>query len=135
MSSRKRHRRARPPRSDSRQKNRGQSNQVPAARPPSGAELTIRYLDPHVVVVEKPAGLTTMRHAEEAAEFGARALHYLPPTLADLLPALLARKEPGRRTSVYAVHRLDKETSGLVLFARTKEAERNLGQQFRAHTI
>jgi 23S rRNA pseudouridine1911/1915/1917 synthase len=33
------------------------------------------------------------------------------------------------------VHRLDKETSGLVVFARTKEAERSLGKQFRAHTI
>jgi len=135
VSSRKRHRRARSPRVDSRQKIGGQSSPVPAARLPSGAELSIRYLDAHVLVVEKPAGLTTMRHAEEAAEFGNRAQHYLPPTLADLLPALLARKQPGRRTPVYAVHRLDKETSGLVVFARTKEAERNLGLQFRAHTI
>jgi 23S rRNA pseudouridine1911/1915/1917 synthase len=87
------------------------------------------------VVVEKPAGLTTMRHPEEAAEFGARAQRYLPPTLADLLPEVLARSQPGKRTAAFAVHRLDKETSGLVVFARTKEAERNLGQQFRAHTI
>ncbi len=34
-----------------------------------------------------------------------------------------------------AVHRLDKDTSGLVVFARTVEAERHLGKQFRAHTI
>jgi 23S rRNA pseudouridine1911/1915/1917 synthase len=33
------------------------------------------------------------------------------------------------------VHRLDKDTSGLVVFARTPEAESSLGQQFRAHTI
>jgi 23S rRNA pseudouridine1911/1915/1917 synthase len=71
-----------------------------------------------------------MRHAEEAAEFGARARRYLPPTLADLLPGLLDKRGP-----VWAVHRLDKETSGLVVFARNKEAERNLGKQFRAHTI
>ena len=32
------------------------------------------------------------------------------------------------------VHRLDNETSGLVVFARTAEAERHLGRQFRAHT-
>jgi 23S rRNA pseudouridine1911/1915/1917 synthase len=88
-----------------------------------------------VVVVEKPAGLTTMRHAEEIAAFGARAQRYLPPTLADVLPALLTRGQPGRRAPVHAVHRLDKETSGLVVFARTKAAERNLGKQFRAHTI
>src|SRR5262249_17580519 len=33
------------------------------------------------------------------------------------------------------VHRLDKETSGLAVFARTAEAERNLGRQFKAHTV
>ncbi|HLW64959.1 MAG TPA: RluA family pseudouridine synthase [Gemmataceae bacterium] len=88
------------------------------------------FLDEHIVVVEKPAGLTTMRHAEEAAEFGKRAKKYLPPTLADMLPALIGEPEP-----VLAVHRLDRDTSGLVVFARTKESERDLGQQFRAHTI
>jgi 23S rRNA pseudouridine1911/1915/1917 synthase len=36
---------------------------------------------------------------------------------------------------VRAVHRLDKETSGLVVFARTIAAERHLGRQFRAHTV
>ncbi len=76
-----------------------------------------------------------MRHAEEAAEFGRRARRFLPPTLADLLPDLLARRSSQRKTTVRAVHRLDKETSGLVVFARTAEAERHLGRQFRAHTI
>jgi 23S rRNA pseudouridine1911/1915/1917 synthase len=80
-------------------------------------------------VADKPAGLTTMRHAQEAAEFGARARRFLPATLADLLPPLL----PGAG-QVRAVHRLDKETSGLVVFARTAEAERHLGRQFRAHS-
>jgi len=120
----------------------------------------IRYADPQVVVVEKPAGLTTMRHPEEAAEFGRRARRFLPDTLADLLPNLLARHEatknrkgqrnrfkrkqpsPSRslrlsplRFFLRAVHRLDKDTSGLVVFVRTPEAERHLGRQFRAHSI
>jgi 23S rRNA pseudouridine1911/1915/1917 synthase len=81
------------------------------------------------VVVDKPAALTTMRHAGEAAEFGRRAWRFLPTTLADLLPGLLG----GGR--VRAVHRLDKETSGLVVFARTVAAERHLGGQFRRHTV
>jgi 23S rRNA pseudouridine1911/1915/1917 synthase len=88
-----------------------------------------------VVVVDKPAGLTTMRHAEEAAEFGRRARRYLPPTLEDLLPDLLARTRSGRPASVRAVHRIDKDTSGLVVFARTPEAARGLGRQFRGHTV
>jgi 23S rRNA pseudouridine1911/1915/1917 synthase len=71
-----------------------------------------------------------MRHAEESAEFGPRAKKFLPPTLADLLPKLIGDLNPVR-----AVHRLDKDTSGLVVFARTPEAERNLGKQFRAHSI
>src|SRR5262249_37057783 len=70
-----------------------------------------------------------MRHPYEAAEFGARGRRYLPATLAGLLPAILG----GGR--VRAVHRLDKETSGLVVFARTGAAERHLGKQFRAHTV
>jgi 23S rRNA pseudouridine1911/1915/1917 synthase len=75
-----------------------------------------------------------MRHAEDVAAFGKRARRFLPPTLADLLPGLLARGRAGRPGSVRAVHRLDNETSGLVVFARTVEAERHLGRQFRAHS-
>ena len=36
---------------------------------------------------------------------------------------------------VRPVHRLDRETSGLMVFARTAAAEKHLGQQFRAHSI
>jgi 23S rRNA pseudouridine1911/1915/1917 synthase len=100
---------------------------------PRGPVPVLRFTDAHVVVVEKPAGLTTMRHAHEAAEFGARGRRFLPPTLADVLPDLLARN--GKRPCVFAVHRLDRETSGLIVFARTKEAESHLGKQFRAHTV
>jgi 23S rRNA pseudouridine1911/1915/1917 synthase len=100
-----------------------------------GPGPAIRYADKHLVIVDKPAGLTTMRHPEEAAEFGPRGRRFLPPTLAELLPNLLAQRRPNERSKVRAVHRLDKDTSGLVVFARTVEAERHLGRQFRAHTI
>jgi 23S rRNA pseudouridine1911/1915/1917 synthase len=105
-----------------------QSEARPAKSPTP--QPIIRYADAAVVVVEKPPGLTTMRHAEETAAFGKRAQRFLPPTLADLLPPLL---DPARPRSVFAVHRIDNETSGLVVFARTKEAESNLGREFRAH--
>jgi 23S rRNA pseudouridine1911/1915/1917 synthase len=96
----------------------------------------IRHADRHVVVVDKPAGLTTMRHPHEAAEFGKRAQRFLPPTLMDSLPKLLqARGTRGAPVHLRAVHRIDKETSGLVVFAGTAEAERDLGRQFRGHTI
>src|SRR4051812_22615406 len=35
------------------------------ARPPKDADVKIRYIDQHVVIVEKPAGMTTLRHIEE----------------------------------------------------------------------
>jgi 23S rRNA pseudouridine1911/1915/1917 synthase len=101
---------------------------------PTAAGLVIRDSDPQIVVVEKPAGLTTVRHASETAEFGQRAQRFLPPTLADLLPKALGAGS-GRPAAVRAVHRLDRDTSGLVVFARTPEAEADLGRQFRAHTI
>ncbi len=105
----------------------------PVPQTPVGPQPILRYADKQIVVVEKPAGLTTMRHAHEAAEFGKRGQRYLPATLADLLPALLASL--GHRSGkVIAVHRLDRDTSGLVVFARNPEAARHLGAQFRGHS-
>jgi 23S rRNA pseudouridine1911/1915/1917 synthase len=42
---------------------------------------------------------------------------------------------PRKLTPVRKVHRLDKLTSGLVVFARSAVAERELGRQFKAHTV
>ncbi len=95
--------------------------------PPSA----IVYSDDDIVVVNKPAGLTTMRHKAEAAEFGARAIKFLPTTLADLVPKLLGT--PDR--PVIAVHRIDRDTTGLVVFARTRMAAESLTKQFRKHTV
>jgi 23S rRNA pseudouridine1911/1915/1917 synthase len=97
----------------------------PAPRLPADC---IVYQDDVVVVVNKPAGLTTVRHADEAEEFG-RGKRFLPKTLADLLPAALGA--PDR--PVVAVHRLDRDTSGLVVFARTRAAAESLMRQFRKH--
>src|SRR5207244_9013245 len=43
-----------------------------AAPPKKAGGPVICFVDKHLVVVDKPAGLTTMRHPEEAAEFGER---------------------------------------------------------------
>lgn len=105
----------------------------PTAAPKPAAPLLpldcIVYQDDAVVVVNKPVGLTTMRNEEEVAEFG-RGQRFLTKTLAGMLPAALGA--PDR--PVIAVHRLDRDTSGLVVFARTRAAAENLTQQFRKHT-
>jgi 23S rRNA pseudouridine1911/1915/1917 synthase len=110
----------------------------PAAPPPKQIDVRILYLDPHVVVLEKPAGMTSLRHSEEV-HWPARRKQ-IQPTLDEILPRIIAKKERSRRkrarplVRVRAVHRLDRDTSGLMVFARTAEAERHLVQQFRRRT-
>jgi 23S rRNA pseudouridine1911/1915/1917 synthase len=98
--------------------------------------LNIRYLDEHVVVVEKPAGLNTVRHPAELHWKQAR--RQLAPTLQDRVQWTIAarfRKKLHELPRLRIVHRLDKETSGLVVFARSPLAERELGRQFHRHTV
>src|SRR5581483_5463117 len=62
----------------------------------------------------------------------------LAPTLEDRLRKAVAdrlRQRPRKLPGLRKVHRLDKLTSGLVVFARSALAERELGLQFRAHTV
>jgi 23S rRNA pseudouridine1911/1915/1917 synthase len=109
----------------------------PLAAPPKDEDVKIRFLDAHVVVVEKPGGMTSIRHPEER-KWPARR-RQLQPTLDEVLPKIVARKEKragkGNPPRLRAVHRLDRETSGLMVFARTVPAERALGMQFRAHSL
>ncbi len=121
---------------------------VSAPAPPGAQDVKIVFLDDHLVVVEKPAGMTTTRHHEEAGWPTRR--RQLQPTLDELLPTVIGRflkvvgknkKSSGskkerlhRSGPVRAVHRIDRETSGLLVFARTVPAGRILAEQFRQHT-
>ena len=109
----------------------------PAAKPRQQTASVIRHLDEHLVVVEKPAGISTVRHPAERNWTERRKA--LSPTLEDLVPKLIRQREgrirKGPLPRLRIVHRLDKETSGLVVFARTVAAERGLGKQFHAHTV
>ena len=109
----------------------------PLAKPRQQENIQIRYIDEHVVVVEKPSGLSTVRHPSER-EWD-RQRKELSPTLEDIVPKLIAglagRSAKGPLPRMRIVHRLDKETSGLVVFARTVAAEQGLGRQFKAHTV
>jgi 23S rRNA pseudouridine1911/1915/1917 synthase len=86
-------------------------------RLPSGA---IVHVDAHVVVVQKPAGISTVPYDEN--ETG---------TLDELVQNELGRRE----APLGIVHRIDKETSGLVLFARSMAAKLDLKNQFRVHSV
>lgn len=71
--------------------------------------------DEHLLVVNKPAGLLTIpdRAGNKDSLLGALERHY---------------------GKVFVVHRLDRETSGILCFARTAEAHRHLSIQFEHHT-
>lgn len=117
----------------------------PQAPPPRDDDVRIHFVDSYVVVVEKPAGMTTIRHPEEREWPSSRKDRR--PTLDEVLPRVLEKKMQGRKAAsrkatargsrprVRAVHRLDRDTSGLIVFARSIDAERDLVQQFRQHTI
>lgn len=120
------------------------------SRPITARDIKLVHVDRHVVVVDKPAGVTTERHPEEKTWPARR--KQLQPTLDEWIATLLAEerrvpKQPRGASShkrrddstssepVFAVHRLDRDTSGLMVFARTREAELGLVQQFRKHTV
>jgi 23S rRNA pseudouridine1911/1915/1917 synthase len=109
----------------------------PAPKPRQHEAVKIAYLDTHLLVVEKPPGVSTVRHPLERDWPAKRKA--LSPTLEEILPRLIAQREGRNRKGppprLRVVHRIDKETSGLVVFARTVPAERGLGKQFRTHTV
>jgi 23S rRNA pseudouridine1911/1915/1917 synthase len=107
---------------------------------PEGA---IVHVDAHVVVVEKPAGISTVPYDPEgmAASIARRSRDTAEDaTLDERVRALLAKRARGHGhgqgpPTLGVVHRLDKETSGLVVFTRTWEAKRALTSEFRRHTV
>jgi len=76
----------------------------------------IVHTDDHIIVADKPAGLVTAPTPESDR--------------GDLLDQLAQR-----HGEVYLVHRIDLPTSGLLVFARTREANRRLGDAFAAHDV
>lgn len=95
------------------------------------SQTMIVYVDVHVVVVRKPAGISTVPFGDEASEQRAE-------TLDELVRDVLGRQGGigrDRGAPLGVVQRLDKETSGLLVFARTFAAKKHLGQQLRLHTM
>ncbi len=94
------------------------------------------HADASVVVVNKPAGISTVAFDEEEA----RGSVTLDTLVRDLLTKRDARagrsgSGSGRRAPLGVVQRLDKATSGLLVFARTVAAKKHLGHQLREHTV
>ena len=83
------------------------------------------YEDSQVVVIDKPAGIASVPY--ERDDTG---------TAMDLVrQAWRAEGRPATSVPLHIVHRIDKETSGLLLFAKTRQAERELQLLWRKHDI
>jgi len=88
-------------------------------------EGVLVYDDPHVVVIDKPAGISSVPYEER--ETG---------TAMDLIRGAWRRiGKPATSVPLHVVHRIDRATSGLLAFAKTKRAELGLAAQLRAHTM
>ena len=79
----------------------------------------ILHQDDHVIVVHKPSGLLSVPGRT--------------PDLQDCLWNRLIDHFPVRE--VFLVHRLDRDTSGLILFAHTREAQTKMGQAFEKRRV
>lgn len=90
---------------------------------PENIPLEIVYEDETLVVVNKPAGLVV--HPAAGTPSG---------TLANAL-AYHFQQLPGREVRPGIVHRLDRDTSGLLVVAKTETALENLSDQFRDRTV
>lgn len=97
------------------------------------------HVDPHLVVVEKPSGVSTVAFDPEGmgASVARRAQRGEEMALSERVSAALTRRERlrGAPATLGVVHRLDKETSGLLVFTRTWAAKKDLMQAFRLHTV
>lgn len=83
------------------------------------SELSIRYADDDIVVIDKPAGLLVHRSriASDAKQFAMQ----------------LLRDQLGQY--VYPVHRLDRPTSGLLMFALSSEVARQMSEAFAKRQV
>jgi 23S rRNA pseudouridine1911/1915/1917 synthase len=94
----------------------------PPPPPALGAPLRLVHEDDVLLVVEKPPGLLTIATERQGERTAYR-----------LVWDYLAARRPPRRP--FVVHRLDRETSGLLVVALSVEAKRRLQDQFAARAV
>jgi 23S rRNA pseudouridine1911/1915/1917 synthase len=97
----------------------------PSALKPEAIPLKIIYEDDDLLVVDKPAGITVHPAPGHPEHTLVNAILAYFPHLADIGVSL----RPG------VVHRLDKDTSGVMLVAKNSAAQDYLARQFQSHSV
>ncbi len=100
---------------------------APALEPDASVDVSVVFVDAHVIVVDKPAGLVVHPGSGNRSGTLVQGLLARYPDLAE--PVWPDPSRPG------VVHRLDKGTSGLLVVARTAEALASLAGQLKARTV
>jgi 23S rRNA pseudouridine1911/1915/1917 synthase len=108
----------------------GEAQRAPLKAIAEEIPLDIVYEDDDLAVIDKPAGM--MVHAGAGATDDARNRGTLVNALLHHLQSLSG---VGGELRPGIVHRLDKETSGLIIVAKNDEAHRKLGAQFAAREV
>ncbi|GAB4139338.1 MAG: 23S rRNA pseudouridine(1911/1915/1917) synthase RluD [Planctomycetota bacterium] len=90
-------------------------------------DMPVLYADDAIAVVDKPAGISS--HPPEDRDFRGHTVAGIARTLFGDLPALSGPDRPG------IVHRLDRETSGVMVLARTESAFHALRAQFKNREV
>ena len=98
----------------------------PAHNEPQNIPLNIVFEDDHLLVVDKPAGLVVH---PAAGNFDGTLVNALLHHCTGKLSGIGGVARPG------IVHRIDKDTSGLLVVAKTDVAHEGLAKQFAAHSI
>src|SRR4051812_22632391 len=78
---------------------------------------TVIYIDDDILIADKPSGLTVIPERFNTTK----------PSLQSILET--------KHGKLWVVHRIDRETTGVVCFARNEEAHRNLSKQFEGREV
>ena len=98
---------------------------------PEAIPLDVVYEDDHLMVINKPPGLVVHPGVGNWTGTLVNALAFYFQQKATDAPTL----EGNDQTRPYLVHRIDKDTSGLMVIGKTEQAVSGLGKQFFDHTI
>lgn len=99
---------------------------VPAEAAAQDIPLTVVHEDDHLIVIDKPAGLVVH---PAAGNLDGTLVNALLAHCAGQLSGIGGVARPG------IVHRIDKDTSGLIVAAKTDRAHEGLARQFKDHSI
>jgi len=112
----------------------------PLPPPPTDKDVLVRYVDSELIVVEKPSGMVTLRRKPDLNWPWTR--KNLQPTLDECVPRLIGKHAAEKKNKehnsqklprLFSVHRIDRDSSGLLVFARNKESQTKIIHQFAQH--